>query len=145
LYNYYIRLNAGGKMGTLVELSNLKILLVEPDPLMADTFYNFFKNNNCFFTTTKSAEGGARLLEMQTFDVLISEHELPEHDGLTFFTGVTGLNSNAVKILITNYGDPDPQGSASAVDDIIIKPFSFEVFCKVLLRHLKKRGLKATG
>jgi DNA-binding NtrC family response regulator len=97
------------------------------------------------FVAVESAEEGIRLLEKENFDVIVSEYELPGIDGLKFFKRVTVANPNTVKLLITNYGDIDLVSEVlkSDVDDIIEKPFSFEMFLKILVKHIEKKKLRS--
>ena len=93
----------------------------------------------------ESAEEGIRFLEKENFDVIVSEYELPGIDGVKFFKRVTIANPNTVKLLITNYGDIDliSEVLKSDVDDIIEKPFSLEMFLKILVKHIEKKKLRS--
>ncbi|UCH23669.1 MAG: hypothetical protein JSU83_10930 [Deltaproteobacteria bacterium] len=63
---------------------------------------------------------------------------------------MTIANPDAVKLLITNYGDIDlvSEFLKSHVDDIIEKPFSFEMLLKIPQSILKEKieiKLKTAG
>lgn len=62
-----------------------------------------------------------------------------------FFKRVTIANPDAVKLLITNYGDIDlvSEFLKSHVDDIIEKPFSFEMLLKILAEHIERKKLRS--
>ena len=122
-----------------MKLSNLKILLVEYDPFVADAFHKFFKSMGCFFVIVESAKEGIRLLEKENFDVIASENELLGNNGLVFFRHVKSLNPNAVSILITNYNDPIrfSRPLRFVLDNTIEKPFPFGEFLNIVARHVK--------
>lgn len=126
-------------MDRILKLSNLKILLAEHDPFIADAFQKFFKSRGCVLIVVESDEKGIHLLEKENFDVIASELELLRSSGLGFFKRVKSLNPEAVKILITNYRDLTrvPKAIGSVVDDIIEKPFPFGEFLEIISRHIK--------
>ena len=117
-----------------MELPNLKILLAEHDPWITDAFERFFRCKGCFLVTVNSTEDGIGLLEKEQFDVVASEYELSGEEGLEIFKCAKSSNPDAVKILIINYGHPDPvpEEYKYAVDGIIEKPFPFQMFLEIL-------------
>lgn len=125
-------------MNRIMKLSNLKILLAEHDPFIADAFQIFFLSRRCVLVVVESAEKGIHLLEKENFDVIASEFELLGKKGIGFFKRVNSLNPEAVKILITNYRDLNrvPEALGSVVDDIIEKPFPFGEFLEIISRHI---------
>ena len=132
-------------MKSLSELQNLKILFAERDSFIRHALQVFFQSKGCSFVAVESAEEGIRFLEKENFDVIVSEYELPGIDGVKFFKRVTIANPNTVKLLITNYGDIDliSEVLKSDVDDIIEKPFSLEMFLKILVKHIEKKKLRS--
>jgi two-component system response regulator FlrC len=128
-------------MNQLLGFQNLKILLAERDSFIRHALQEYFQSKGWLFVAVESAEEGIRLLEKENFDVIVSEYELPGIDGMKFFKRVTIANPNTVKLLITNYGDIDLVSKVlkSDVDDIIEKPFSFEMFLKILVKHIEKK------
>ena len=132
-------------MNNLSGLQNLKILLAERDSFIRHALQVFFQSKGCLFVAVESAEEGILFLEKENFDVIVSEYELPGIDGVKFFKRVTIANPNTVKLLITNYGDIDLVSEVlkSDVDDIIEKPFSFEMFLKILVKHIEKKKLRS--
>lgn len=127
-----------------MKLSNLKILLVEHDPFVADAFQKHFKSWGCLLVGVGSAKEGIRQLEKKNFDVIASENELLGNNGLVFFKHVKSLIPEAVTILITNYRDliRVPKTLESVVDNIIEKPFPFGEFLTIISRHLEKQSEK---
>ena len=125
-----------------MEMPNLKILLAEHDPWIADAFERFFSCKGCFLVTVNSIQDGVGLLEKERFDVVASEYELSGKKGLQIFKIAKSANPDSVNILITDYGQPDPVPGEfkTDVDGIIEKPFPFEEFLGILAKHIRIDG-----
>ena len=125
-----------------MEIPNLKILLAEHDPWIADAFERFFSCKGCFLVTVNSIQDGVGLLEKERFDVVASEYELSGKSGLKIFKKAKSANPDSVNILITDYGQPDPVPVEykTDVDGVIEKPFPFEQFLEILAKHIGNDG-----
>lgn len=124
------------------KLTKLKTLLVEDDDLIRDALSLAFMNKGCFLLTTETAEEGLRVLERESFDIIISDFKLPGINGLEFLKQVAVSQPNTVKVLITAYGGEDvvSQAFGIGVHDFIDKPFSVKKFVTSLAMLVEKHN-----
>ena len=84
------------------------ILLVESNRILRSVLQNAFINYDCHLVAVESATKGLRRLKEDSFDIIISDFNLPGIDGLEFFRFAVDIRPGTVNIMITAYGDVDP-------------------------------------
>jgi two-component system C4-dicarboxylate transport response regulator DctD len=134
-------------MNGLQRLKGLRILLVEPDPILRGILQTAFDTEGGFLMATDSGENGLILLEHDGFDIIVGEFDLPGMNGLEFFKRTVPLCPKGVKLLIADYGDVDPISKARqfGIDEIIEKPFPFSKLMEAFSRHFDRRAGKKTS
>jgi DNA-binding NtrC family response regulator len=105
---------------------------------MRDVLHNTLESRGCYLSAAGSAEEGIRLLDRDDFDVILSEFELPGINGLEFFEHPGARCSGAVKVMMTEYGEDEPRGAKTVLNDVIEKPFDFEYLMGLLLQNLQQ-------
>ena len=117
------------------------MLLVDDDDFIRDSLGIVFKNNGCSIRTAETAEEGLRVLNLERFDVIISDLRLPGINGLEFFKLVNNYQSGALSMLIISYRDRGIVSKAAAMGiyEYIEKPFSVEELVESLARLIKSQ------
>ena len=106
-------------------LKNIKTLLVDDDKFVRDSMNLAFKLNGWSFLSVKTAKDGLEALEIESFDIIISDFRLPEINGLEFFKLMDEVHPNRLKVLISACisSDIESEAIANGVHKIIEKPF----------------------
>jgi DNA-binding NtrC family response regulator len=133
-------------MDLFEKLRNMKILLIDDDEWIRDSLELFFVAESCHLLALPSAEEGMEALARQRYDIIICDYKLPGMDGLGFFRGIQGSHPDALKVLITAYGNEDMANEATriGIHDFIQKPLTTNAIEKSLAsliqRHENKNG-----
>jgi DNA-binding NtrC family response regulator len=90
-------------------------LLVDDDDFIRDLLNIVFSNKGCFLRTVETAEEGLCALKEEKFDIIISDLRLPVMDGLEFLKSAIATQPEAVKVLVTAYGDKDVVSKVSCI------------------------------
>ncbi|MBL8992236.1 MAG: response regulator, partial [Spirochaetia bacterium] len=79
-----------------------------------------------------------------TFDVHLSDLQMPGMDGIAFFKAIREIDSEAACVLMTGHGTIDSAVEAikSGVLDYILKPFTVSALLPILTRCLAVRRLR---
>jgi DNA-binding NtrC family response regulator len=106
----------------------MKLLLIDDDEWIRDSLSLFFEGEGCHLLAIETAEEALEALNNQTYEIIITDYRLPGIDGLEFLRQIQSKNLEAMKILITAYGDDEVISEAKriGVQDIINKPFNSE-------------------
>jgi DNA-binding NtrC family response regulator len=132
-------------MDPFCKLRKVKTLLVDNDELVRDSMNLVFKLNGCFLQPVETAEEGLKALENEHFDIIISDFELPEMNGLEFLKLMDTAHPNSLKILISACIDDNTEleALANGAHKFIEKPFSVKTLVEslgFLLETAKKKA-----
>lgn len=74
----------------------------------------------------ETAEEGLKALKKQSYDIIIVDYRLPGMDGLDFLRRIKNSCSNAIKIMVTAYGNKEIISEAKeiGIQDFLEKPIS---------------------
>ena len=127
------------------KIAGKSILLVESNQILRSVLQHAFVNYECRLVAVESAAKGLQRLKEDSFDIIISDFNLPGIDGLEFFKLAAGLCPGTVNIMITAYGDVDPLSKAynAGVNDVIEKPFSFTALLEIISKHIPDQDTDA--
>jgi DNA-binding NtrC family response regulator len=136
------RLIIGEKMELPPKIKKATTLLVDDDQLIRDSMRLAFRNQACFIRVVESAEEALRILNKVSFDVIISDLELPGINGLEFLKQVKAYHPNSIALLISANGSDETVKSAYeiGVHDFLQKPFSVKSLWVTMAMHLEKRN-----
>jgi len=128
-------------MNEFLKLKELKTLLIDDNVIIRDTMQMIFTQKECFLDVYETAEEGLEALEKENFDIIICDFQLPGINGVEFFKRTLVSHPDAIKILISGYGN---EGTISEAFDIgvhafIRKPFSLIAFLEKLSPYVEKR------
>jgi PAS domain S-box-containing protein len=84
----------------------VNILLVDDDPALLEVAEAILKetDNNLCIESTQTVDNALTKLATKTFDIIISDYEMPEKDGLTFLKALREKNIKIPFILFTGKG-----------------------------------------
>jgi DNA-binding NtrC family response regulator len=132
-----------------------KLLFVDDEPQILETLKLVFRGWN--ITTTTSAKEALKLLQTQTFNVIVSDQRMPEMTGVEFLKETKALSPKSIRILLTGYSELDnviESINSGEVYRFITKPWdnnklkeTIETACKIaeLDTDLKEEVEKAKG
>src|SRR5204862_5001190 len=63
--------------------------------------------NECDVETARSAEEAELMLATRRYDIIVSDHLMPQEEGMTFLTRAMSRFPNVRRILMTGYTNPE--------------------------------------
>lgn len=106
---------------------NPKILVIDDDPNMFNLIKIYLSSENYRIESAKNGRQALRLLETDTFDLILSDILMPEMNGITFVKELKkNKKSDAIIIIVTAHGLEEHFMKAITVGvyDILQKPFT---------------------
>jgi CheY-like chemotaxis protein len=113
-----------------------RILIIENNTFVREAFELTLKSSGLEALAVSTAEEGLEAVRQKSFDVIISDHHLPDMDGLEFFAKAREYTPESTKVLISAYGfnDIDADAKAVGVSHFFVKPFSIQkLLCQLNL------------
>ena len=122
-------------MERLPDFKNMKILIVDGDELVSNAIRFFFREEKSHVDAFKTAEEGLDAARRVQYDLILCDYYLTGMDGFEFFHELKKLHSNAVKVLFTDYVDPEPLLSAfdAGIHAVIQKPLTIAALRNALV------------
>ncbi len=130
-------------MELFTELRKKNILLVDDDEWIRDSLRIFFESRGCRLTAVESAEAGMNEIGRNTYDIMITDYQLPGMSGLDLLTRIHHICPHMLTILISAYGNHEiyAQAAEMGVGNIIEKPFNMRTVKDSLARIIcKEKG-----
>ena len=127
-----------------LDYHDFPILYVDDEPDNLRVFELTFRNEFSILTAT-SAEEGMVLLNENRVAVVLSDQRMPGVTGVEFLARVRSLDSSAVRILVTAYGDVEILGSAineGCIYRYIPKPWEPEDMRLTLQRAIEAHAME---
>jgi len=123
-------------------MEEIKILLVEDEKKIADTLSKGLKELNYHVETAYDGAIGLRIFEHRSFNLVITDINLPGINGYTLCKAIRSTNQHIPILMLTslNATDDKIEGFDSGADDYLVKPFEFKELV-VRIRALLKRTL----
>ncbi len=84
-------------------MEEFKILLVDDDVVVRETYQEFLKKMGHIVITADSAEKALEQLKVLKFECVISDNQLPGMYGLKLLRRVKSFSPGSMRILITGY------------------------------------------
>jgi len=121
-----------------------KILLVDDDENLTKVIFFQLSSMGFDVTTAVDGESGFELFKQNSFDILITDLQLPGLSGMELLTSVRRLDKNIIILLITAYGTVENAIEASRLgaDDYITKPFGKEMLRFIIEKAIRMRELQ---
>ena len=131
-------------MDLFKKLRKMKVLLIDDDEWIRDSLSVYFESEGCHLKTLETAEEGLEALKRQAYDIIMIDYKLPGMDGLEFLKRIKEAHPNAMKILISAYGNKEivSEATTMGIHDFIEKPFTTRTVEDSLSGLIKKRERK---
>ncbi len=104
------------------------VLVVDDDPMVLDLLAEYLRGNGYNVLTAGSGEEAVSKMRSATLDIALVDLKMPGMDGLETIEQMTGIDPEAVTILMTGF--PTLDSSVKAIklgaSDYILKPFKLE-------------------
>lgn len=118
----------------------MRILIVEDDALLAEGLASILSKAGHFVEQTTSGRYADRLLEHETYDLVVLDIGLPDIDGFEVLRRLRqrGFAGSVLVLTARDAVDDRVRGLDLGADDYLIKPFSvdeFEARVRALLRR----------
>lgn len=125
-------------------LTQKKMLLVDGDEGVRKALSLFFGSRNCHLHTVENATQALVATAKERYDIIICEQLLPDMNGLNFFEILNNRHYEAIKILITLYGNNPTFEDIrkKGVDFLLTKPFSGDAVEETVIRLVKSKCIK---
>lgn len=123
-------------------MEEIKILLIEDEKKIADTLSKGLKELNYHVETAYDGNIGMRLFESGSFDMIITDINLPGINGYDVCKAIRSRNRHIPIIMLTALSATDDkiEGFDAGADDYLVKPFAFkELLARI--RALLKRTM----
>ena len=116
-----------------------KILLVDDDDRLRDSFYNILGMEGHTVRTAASGETALRLAEEETPDAVIMDVRMPGMDGLTALRLLHGRDPRLPVIIMTAYSTTESAIEATKLGafDYILKPFEIPDMLELVTKALE--------
>jgi DNA-binding response OmpR family regulator len=126
-------------------MSVVRILFIEPDPVISAGFCPVLANQPYDVDCATSGAGGAALLARRRFDLAILDRRLPDMDGCELCNRIRGMNDHiSLLMLVPAGGENVLKGFAAGADDCLLLPADGREFL-ARVRVLIKRTLPVAG
>lgn len=112
----------------------IKILVVDDDDVILHGLCTIFQHKGYQVASTHNGEEAFQLAQSEQFDVILSDLQLGEMDGLALIKNLNSVNPNVPIVLMTGYGSMDVAIRAMKLGafDYVTKPFQTEHLLEVL-------------
>lgn len=119
-----------------------KIIIVDDDPdFLSWLKFGLQQNKEYAVLTAETKTEGLYLVQNEVPDIVILDILLPDGDGYEFCKQIKQFRSNLPVILVTGIfkeHEAWEKGLKAGVDDLLIKPFSYERLTVQIQKQLKK-------
>lgn len=123
-------------------MEEIKILLIEDEKKIADTLAKGLKEQDYHVETAYDGSIGLRIFESGSFNLLITDINLPGINGYELCKTIRNRNQHIPIIMLTALSTTDDkiEGFDAGADDYLVKPFEFKELL-VRIRALLKRTM----
>lgn len=101
------------------------ILFVDDDPNFQKMIEIFLRNTGYKLSFAKNGRSALKMYQEGTFDLVLTDIQMPEMDGVTLVREITKLNRKTPIVIISAYGKKEMAHEAlnSGASQILDKPF----------------------
>jgi two-component system sensor histidine kinase/response regulator len=121
-----------------------RLLVVDDEPTHMTALYHTLEDSGYDVTAFPSAAHALEAFHRQTFDLVLTDLQMPVMDGITFLRTAQDIDPNLVGIVMTGHGAIETAIAAmkAGAHDYILKPFKLNTILPVLARALEVRRLR---
>ena len=127
-------------------LSGARVLVADDEPTIRNTIADVLRKYHATVTPCSSAEEAISHLEVEEFDLVVSDIKMPDKTGYDVFAAARKKNSALPVILMTGFGyDPNHcivRASHEGLQAVLFKPFKVDQFLGEVRRALQAPVVK---
>lgn len=103
----------------------ISILIVDDESSVRDSLYNWFIEDGYHVAVAEDAKTALRILESESFDIVLSDIKMPGMDGLQMLSRIKALRKDAIVIMMTAFATVETavQALKDGAFDYVTKPF----------------------
>ncbi|MBK9390423.1 MAG: sigma-54-dependent Fis family transcriptional regulator [Bacteroidetes bacterium] len=103
----------------------ISILIVDDEDSVRDSLYNWFIEDGYHVECAESAMTALKMLESESFDIILADIKMPGMDGLEMLRRIKILKSDSIVIVMTAFATVDTavQALKDGAFDYVTKPF----------------------
>ena len=123
--------------------SSIKVLIVDDEKNMCDACRKALERIGFNVKTTLDSLDALRILQDESFDIIICDVKLPRMDGIELLQKIKEINSNTIVIMITAFADVETAVKSIKLGayEYICKPFNPEQIRVIVNKALKQKML----
>lgn len=116
-----------------------KLLVVDDDPLILDSFRYAFSDDDYSVVTMSTAATAVECFEQQHFDLVIADIRLPDSSGLKLLQDFRDLDRKVPVVLMTGHGTANTaiEAMRHGAFEYLLKPLELDVLQSVVDRALE--------
>ncbi|MBI2027830.1 MAG: sigma-54-dependent Fis family transcriptional regulator [Deltaproteobacteria bacterium] len=121
-----------------------KILIVDDEQSILEFLEIMLRREKYDVAQASNAKKALKLLEKESFDMVISDIQMPEISGMELLSKVKNMNPDIIVMMITAYGSTESAVEAMKLGayDYITKPFKIDELKIILKKAFMERSLK---
>jgi len=121
-------------------MASHRILVVDDDPLVADSVRRMLLLDGHDVTTARSGEEALELFAKTSFELTLLDYEMPKMKGTQLAGEIKALVPGQPVVLFTGFEEAVRAGAArlDGVDLVLGKPFDLEELRRTIARFLRK-------
>ncbi|MEQ8473999.1 MAG: response regulator [Marinoscillum sp.] len=121
-----------------------RILIVDDESMLLDALCDTLRDQGFYVTGFTSAHEALAFLGSNAFDMILSDLNMPDMDGIALLQKVRGIDENMVGIIMTGQGSINTAVDAMkrGAMDYIQKPFKLKAIMPIINRAMALRALK---
>jgi signal transduction histidine kinase len=121
-----------------------RLLIVDDEPTHMTALYHTLEDSGYDVTAFPSAAHALEAFHKQSFDLVLTDLQMPVMDGISFLRTAQEIDPNLVGIVMTGHGAIETAIAAmkAGAHDYILKPFKLNTILPVLARALEVRRLR---
>ncbi len=122
--------------------SETKVLFVDDDPHMHRIVNILLEKENFALEFARNGRIALHLIEQNKYDLIISDIQMPELDGLNLIKKLREKFADIPVVLISAYGleQISTMAKESGAFDVLFKPFQRDVLVSVIKRALNAKS-----
>ncbi|OPY58525.1 MAG: Blue-light-activated protein [Syntrophorhabdaceae bacterium PtaU1.Bin034] len=123
---------------------NERILLVDDEPSVLDVAARMLTGLGYEVTTALSGQEGLRIFEQDHFDLVITDHVMPEMTGMRLAERILQKRADTPVILFTGYSDTVSRQitKQAGISEFVMKPLVKRELAETVRRVLDSRNMK---
>lgn len=124
--------------------SKVRLLVVDDEPAHMTALYHTLEDAGYDVTAFPLAAQALQALREQSFDLVLTDLQMPGMDGIRFLRAAQETDPNLVGIVMTGHGTIDTaiEAMKAGALDYVLKPFKLSTITPVLSRALEVRRLR---